>query len=477
MTLKYPVSAGDTVLEFNEPLNEWCALLAKPSHLFLTIYTAARNETVVATHCDPTGRKLTVVRGAQGTKADSWPACACVGLIREEPGLLCENPELDKDAACCECLEGITASGSFTLERGPCSVAIALAPTGVAAGEYCGARVNTFGQLTFIPEGWPYNCLPVFNPCGPCDTGGPGGGTAMDITYTPLAGACVALGGDVQTVLEQIDAALCSLSTPSAGVLSVSGGTGISVTGAGTSPTVSLSPVGIAPGVYNGFSVNAFGQITSYAPPAAGAEVVVVGTAPITVSYDIGTKTYTVGVNLATSDEAGGVLVADTAEATGYDPTVPATAAAGEKAATVESVYAMLQQAQLDANALAFNIASLVAESEMPSGTYLVFYDGAHKRILREDAIRALGGAFARGAYSVSLPGLTDSLNVASAAATGPTTVRVTMSVALLPDYHVSVAPRGPTPRAWSTEWVSDQVFDIHFATAIPDFTFTVTEI
>lgn len=482
LTLKYPIGAGDTVLEFNEPVAALCAVLAQPAHAFMSIYSPRGNETVLATKCS--GNKVHVLRGMDGTEARSWAACACVSEIRTEPGTWCDDAE-HPDNQCCECLDGITATDSFSLTYAECGVVIALRPTGVVAGEFCGARVNEFGQFTFIPQGWPYNCLPAFNPCGPCEgaasgCGDSGAGSCGECGYSPRAGACVAVGDTVQVAIEQLDAALCSLQlAQGGGVLAVLEGSGIVISGTASQPVISLEPTGVGAGNYNGFVLNQYGQVVSYSTPPAAPDVVVAGLAPVSVAYSMGTKTYTVSVDEASSTDLGVVLVADSSEATGYTPSSSTAGVVGPKVATIEDVYSMVQQATLNANSASFNIDTLVAETGIPNGTshYLVFYDGAHKKIARDDAVRSLGGAFARGVFSPTIPGLVDSTNVDTAVQISATAVRVTLlAPGIAGEYHVSVTPKGTVPQAVAWDRISATIFDVHFATAVAAFSFAVTE-
>ncbi|MFZ1491148.1 MAG: hypothetical protein WAS51_14515 [Ilumatobacteraceae bacterium] len=487
LTLKYPVGAGSTVLEFNEPVTELCAkLAANANHVFLSLYNAAGNETVIATSCS--GGKVTVIRGAEGTEAKAWNVDNCATEIKTEPGPVCENPDVDHDAQCCACLNGVDVSSSFTVERGNCSVRISLAATGVAPGEYCGARVNEFGQFTYIPDGWPYNCLPVFDPCGPCegiDSGCSGDSDAAGVAYIPAAGSCVAIGTNLQTVVQQIDNALCGLMTPDAGVMQVTQGAGISISGTISNPVVSLSPTGIGPGIYDGFTVNQFGQIISYAVPPAPASIVVAGEGAISVDYSAGTKTYTVSIEPATTSICGCVQVADISEAMNFNPSATNAAEVGTKAATVEDVYQMIQQAGLEG--VEFEICGLVELPAIGAATYFAVCDGDNKRISKEAARRDLGGVVARGHYSDTLVDLVEQVNVAAVSKPNAATVRVQLVNPGIPgSYHVSVTPLEGFVDYY-VERISDAVFDVHFrlwdqpystgTAAAVDFTFTVTEI
>ena len=131
-------------------------------------------------------------------------------------------------------------------------------------------------------------------------------------------GSTVATGGNVQVAIQQIDDYLTNLNLGNTGVQSVTAGDCITVAGTAADPIVSIPPSGITPGTYDGFTVNACGLITGYAPPAND-DVVVVGTAPIGVAFNGGTNTYTVSIDEATKTAHGTVELADEANLGGNE--------------------------------------------------------------------------------------------------------------------------------------------------------------
>lgn len=463
MKLKYPLPAGATMLDIEGDASPVCSEIAAGNHVFLSIYANGKNETVVATAC--AGAKLTVQRGMDGTDTQSFPYGACVGIVRVGEGSLSEA-EAD---GCCQCLAGISVSAVFDISRpDACSLVLSLRPTGVTAGEYCGMRVNEFGQIVEIPQNWPHSCLPIFNPCGPCDQGtdgGTGSTSAFDITYTPPIGSCVATTGSVQEALEQIDHALCTLQNLSTGVLVVSAGAGILVGGTAANPVVALKPTGISVGTYDGFDINEFGQVVGYAAPTPPPDVVVAGSAPISVAFNVPSKTYTVSVAAATTAAPGVVQLAGLAEAQAWTPT--STNGIGGRAVTLEVVYQMIQQSVVAPTA--FSIGALPVAGSIAPGDFLAIFDGADRRIARDDTILSLAGAWARGRW-LSGTGLASQRNIASVVQINPTQFRVTLSAALVSDYIPQVTPFGSVPVSWSVQKSSGSIFDIFFSAAPAEF-------
>ena len=136
--------------------------------------------------------------------------------------------------------------------------------------------ITGFGESP-VPIYTPPPC--VGEPTGGCGEGGSGGGTldpsADNMSTDGLSG--------LKTKLYTVNTATVTLSgagTVASPLMATalgggSGGTivagaGIKVQTSQAGPAVSLRPVGITSGVYNGFSVNEFGQILSYASPAGG---------------------------------------------------------------------------------------------------------------------------------------------------------------------------------------------------------------
>jgi hypothetical protein len=293
-----------------------CPALDGAHHARLEIYTAAGKEVVVATECN--GTELTVARGYSETEARDWPACACVKLLEIVDQPLCESEE----GGCCECFDGVTVGTGLVVTRpDPCALHFELAPTGVAAGAYCGMTVNAFGQITSLDPNFPASCLPVFNPCGPCDEGGTGGGAtdASQITYTAIAGAPFALGPSVQDAIRQLEVGLAAIPPPS-GVETATAGDGIVIGGTSTDITVSLSPSGVSPGTYAGFTVDQYGRVTNYVAVGGGGGTVTLpnyaDTAPINISYNAGTNTYTWSIDDASIGTKGVVQLANPTQVT-----------------------------------------------------------------------------------------------------------------------------------------------------------------
>lgn len=305
---------GDTAIHLSADTAELCAALAAPAHAFATIYTVGKTERVLVTSCG-TGAdagKLVVTRGVEGSAARAWPAGACFTIQNIIPGGVCSDPSDDQcsfDITSAICL-GTGLRWSTPAAGPPC---IELEPTGVVTTSMCGAVVDETGRFTFIPDNWPAVCLPVFDPCcAPSDTGGSETVSAASVSFSPNGGSVTS--PNVQGAIEQLDAIVSTLTGGSTGVLSVGAGTGIVLSGTGSAPVVNLSPTGITPNTYAGFTVNAEGRITSYAAPAV-AGVVVAGAAPIVSTFNGGTNTYTVSIGTATVDDLGVVRLVDAGDA------------------------------------------------------------------------------------------------------------------------------------------------------------------
>lgn len=488
-TLKYPITPDATEIEVDQPVTELCATLATPSHVFLTLYTAGGNETVVATKC--VGNKLVVVRGMDGTERKSWPAGACINVLRVVPGSICDDVESAAAGGLltnCGALLGLTVCGGLTLARDDdCSARICMNPTGVVPGTYCGAEVNEFGQLTFIPTNWPMSCLPVFNPCGPCDGGsgdsnGDGVVDASDLAYSPPLGACVGHSDNVQGVLEQHETAICGLINANYGVLSVQAGTGLILTGPLSSPTISMVPTAITPGIYDGFTINQFGQITGYGAPPAAALPSFTGTLPVVVTATPGNFAFK--VNDATASDKGVVTLANTGEvlagtastSTDQVPTYGAVDGAFVRKATqIKTEEGLTGGGPLMGDrTLKLDIGNLppLSALQVDDNDSHVIYDvttGKHYRVSNSDMTFATQGAWANGRFNATLNAMSSQRNIASALAVG-NHVDITLVAMLTTQYVVTVTPMGAAPQAYSVQVLAPNIFRVHWASAVPDF-------
>lgn len=293
-----------------------CPAMDGAHHARLEIYTALGSEVVVATACS--GTELTIARGYAGTEPRDWPAFACVKLLEIVDQPLGETER----GECCECLDGVSVGTGLILTRpDPCALRFDLKPSGVVPGVYCGMTVNEFGQITSLDPSFPASCIPVFNPCGPCDEGGTGGGAvnAATVSYTPISAPPFALGPTVQDAIRQLEAGLAAIPPPS-GVETATAGAGIVVGGTSTDITISLEPSGIAPGTYAGFTIDQYGRVTSYTAVGGGGGTVTLpnfaDTAPINISYNAGTNTYTWTIDDAGIGAKGVVSLANPTQVT-----------------------------------------------------------------------------------------------------------------------------------------------------------------
>lgn len=334
--LSAAITAGDTAITVTDSIAEVCTCLALPSHMFATLYTATLSERIIITGC--TGTTLEVSRGINGTTPRAWPANACLLIDTVVDGAVCAdainddcgvdafdvfNMQLSSDEGCdlSATFAELNVGKGLEINRSDPTVPILqVAPTGVTPGVYGGAEVNECGQLVSIPLGWPSNALVDFNPC--CDdTGGNTGTvTADNVGYSAQVGSTVATANSVAGALQQVDDFLTSFVVPDAGVQTLTAGDCIAITGTAAGPTVSVAPSGITPGVYDGFTVDACGRVTGYAPPP-DANTIVAGTAPIQVGFD-GTSTYTVSISAATTGLSGSAVLADEGNLNGNEAAI-----------------------------------------------------------------------------------------------------------------------------------------------------------
>lgn len=316
MILTHSITADATKVRVTSLDPTICSALDGAHHARLEIYTAVGKEIVVATACS--GTELTVARGYGETEARDWPSCACVKLLEIVDQPLCEAEQ----GECCACFDGVTVGTGLVVTRpDPCALHFDLKPTGVAAGMYCGMTVNEFGQITSLDPNFPASCLPVFNPCGPCDEGGSGGGSvdASEVTYAPAAAAPFALGPTVQDAIRQVEAAVAAI-PPASGIETAVAGDGVVIGGTSTDITVSLAASGISPGTYAGFTVDQYGRVTGYTAGGGGGGTVTLpnfaDTAPINISYNAGTNTYTWTIDDAGIGAKGVVSLANPTQVT-----------------------------------------------------------------------------------------------------------------------------------------------------------------
>ena len=295
-----PTSAGSMYLVLPAAdMSVLCGYLDGTRAVVLELHTHDGSELVRATRC--ADGRVVVERGVRGTAARVWPVNTCVCVVDEEP--FC----VEGDGECDPCnlpnpWDMVTVGPALDLNRDdPAAPVLDVKRTGVLPGDYGGARVDEYGRFTYIPPGWPASALPVYDPCGCGDSGGttPGDVTAQDVAYAPCG---FVTGTNVQDALCQLEQWASGLSFDG-GVMSVTAGDGITISGSSTDPVVALTPTGITPGTYAGFQVNAFGQIVSFTPVAVDHpqhQAVV----PLRVTYDAGTNTWAHTVDQA---DYGGV--------------------------------------------------------------------------------------------------------------------------------------------------------------------------
>lgn len=430
-----------------------CPVLTAGGHALLTIYTAAGTERVIATKC--AGSTLTVVRA---DNAHRWPASACVKLDD-----LVTDP-LPDDGCCDEnTLAGLTFGPEFEVTRNGCTMTVRLKATGVVAGDFCGYQVNEFGQVLDIPENWPAACLPVFNPCGPCDDTGTGAGAteAYAVGYSPQAGARVALGGNVQQVIEQIEDAVVLLQDDLAtSVEQVMEGTGISITGLTDYPTVSLAATGVAAGTYVGFEVDQYGRVVSYTDPGAAEQTRVVGDAgAISVTADLSgpAPVYTVKAADAGTAQKGVVEITDIAEIQSNsvtdDSTVPNYG--GVKAHVTREIGARLPP-------------GLQELATIDSGDWVVVYHTGDGKLYQvSPATLAKNSNPVGGIYDALSGTISASKGVAGVTHTAVGVFRVSFQLGMgSVDYHVAPTVIGLVTAFTVVRIISATVFEVRFFNA-----------
>lgn len=307
-------STGMRVTGTPAELAQLCLDLTAPAHFSGTIYTAGGSEAILVTACnpDPGGFTLLTIQRAFGSSvARSWPAGACIKLDTRVDGAVCPDVGSGGGAAsaCPSIYDQLTVGKGLRINRDdPANPFLELAPTGVVASSNVGgATINACGQIVSYPPNWPASALPVFNPC--CDPGGagPGAVAAAEVSFSPSGAIITAT--NTQDAVDQLESHVNGL-TFNSGVLALTAGHCIAIGGTTANPVVGVTPSGIAPGVYAGFSVDLCGRITSYTAPA-GVNTVVAGNSPISVS--VAGLTYTVSIAQAGVGQEGTVQLASTA--------------------------------------------------------------------------------------------------------------------------------------------------------------------
>ena len=373
-TLRKVAWPGDsTITVSRQDAAALAAYLSSVPAVYVEVRIAGRTEIVMVTSADGDTGELTVTRATNGTEAQSFPSGACLCYLRDAPSCGSEpdpcdpcNPPNPWDM--------VAVGDGLEIDRtDPRAPVLKLKATGVASGSYGGAEVNEYGQFISVPPGWPASALPLFDPCA-CDNGGGGGGggdvAAGDVSYSP----CGFVGGtNVQDALCQLEQWATGLSFE-AGVLDVTAGDGIVVTGPTAHPVVALQPTGIAPGTYAGFDVNEFGQITNFTSVAVD-HPSHTAVAPLHVTYDAATNTWTHTVDWADENQPGVVQFVSVADI--INNSVPP--AQDEWAISHRGAYELVQReinalgiAQFDISALPAATPSTVSTTDL-----LAIYNGS----------------------------------------------------------------------------------------------------
>lgn len=313
LKLKHSVTSQATEIAVNEDIAAVCACLNQPSHMIGTIYTISQSEKILIHGCKD--GKLLLQRGFEGSKTCAFPSGACIKINEVIAGKVCDSDVLDD--SCPDIWARLTVGKGLTLNRDdPDNPLLEIAATGVAAMNMCGAEINTCGQFTYVPPNWPASCLPVFDPC--CSPSGGGGGSgsvdACNVSFSPPFGSTILTQDTVCGALEDLQNAIMDAGSGGQGITSLTAGQCITLGGTSVAPVVSVTSSGVAPGTYNGFTVNQCGQVTGYSEPIVD-PIPMAGVAPITAEYVAGTG-YVVSIAEATIEDCGCVRLADEGDIT-----------------------------------------------------------------------------------------------------------------------------------------------------------------
>lgn len=430
MKLQRAIECDATAITLDSVDPTIAPVLTAGGHALLTIYTLEGSEQVIATGA--AGATLTVVRRDDARR---WPMNACVKLDAVV------NLPLPPSEDCCEKFEGLTFGPEFDVTRGDCTLGVRLKATGVVAGDYCGFRVDAFGRILDIPEDWPASCLPVFNPCGPCDDATGSGGAASAayaVHYTAQAGARVATGTNVQTVIEQLEDAVVVLQDDIAtSVEEVQQGDGVLVSGLRDYPVVSLAASGVSPGTYAGFAVDRYGRIVAYTDPGAAVHAVVAPASPtvlVTTDLSGAAPLYTIGVIAASTTTPGVVTITKLSEI--QDGTVVATSTVPDYSGVTAAITAALKKKLPPDTQTAASVASTDWVPIYNTGT------SVYKKVSPDTLAEYVGpnGCY----YDVASNVLSREKGVAGVAKMSTGVFRVTLKAAMSSGtYHVSVTVVG----------------------------------
>jgi hypothetical protein len=497
-SLGAPLSAGQTELTLTTGAyyTALCDLIAglPARHVILEVYSSAGAETIAAYGCK--AGKVQIVRGLAGTTARDWGATGCLRTLQIITGALCTP---DEDPTCPPLPSPWTqvqVCNEISLDLvDPTAPRLCLRPTGVVPGDYCGMKINAFGQITSIPQSFPASCIPIFDPC--CGDTGAGGGSitlpfaSTNVSYAPTAPPHYLSAGPLSAVLGTVDSALFSIQgqiTASAGVQSLSGvGGQITVTGPASTPALGLTPTAIAPGTYNGITFDTFGRATG-AVPTASAISQLTFNASGTLSVSVAGSVVTYGLANATQTTYGAVQYVDVAQIT--NNTVPpgetlnALSYAGgqslvaQLAKTVTAGVGLSGGGSTNANmTLNLNFPGLSAATFDAATDELAFYDagiGTHAKTsglqFAANMNLPIASLLQQGATTVAQRGV-------DTVTGGPTVFTVTLLPAMpSTSYHVSVAPEG-TPVSYAVSRISPSVFTVTFSAAPTAFSLTVSTV
>lgn len=472
--LAAPVAETSTAMRVDPNQVDLCDTLTNHGkHVVLTVFNARYSELVLATACTFIDgiQHVTIQRGFGGTTVRAWDrnTCVCVSQIVNA----CATDDPGAPGSCVRPLAGVRPGACIQIDGADtCTPTIGIRPTGVVAMRNNCIEINECGQVVWISPTFPYDCLPVYDPCSPCascgsPSGGGGGGGATganNISFNSGGSTTYAIGPDVASALLQLDAALAAVAAASAGaVQGVGQGQGIQIGGTSANPVIGLAPVFGTPGEYDGFIVNEFGQITDYVQTQATQHI---GTAPISVQYSALLDAYTYSIATATALARGAVQLVDPGVITAggtpngnhvmsWNALVAWRDHASPELTTVNGVKGSTGVFNTD-RTIELDFLGLPAATAMNAGS-IAFVEGlTHKRIGRYDASRELGGAYASAIINMPSGAVVASKGIASISVDNPG------------DYVITMAALATLPTAYIVQPIAVNFSTPHFFTYSP---------
>lgn len=475
--LAAPASVDATAIRVAPNQPDLCETVTTGSkHVVLTIFNAKYSELVLATGCELIEgiKHVTVQRGFGGTTARAWEldTCVCTASIMDA----CVTTT-SSSAYCPKPLAAVKTEGCIEIVGSDtCTPTIRLRTTGVTPVANACIRVNECGLVEWVSPNFPWDCMPVYEPCSPCascgGTSSSGATSATNVSYNG-GGNEFAVGPDVGSALTQLDIAVQSLAS-NQGIMSLAPGDGIDISGSVANPTISLVPV-ITPDDYNGFTVNRFGQITAFDPAGLPQHI---PQAPISINYNPATNEYTHSVATASETARGVVQLVSSSDV--QNDTVPASADlfAVSWRALVEFFTSRMPELNTGngiagsagvfntARTLVLNFLGLTATTTLADSAYIPYTSatGDHFRVGVPDASREFGGAYARALVNMPSAAIVAAKGVSAVTRTAAGEYTFTMAISgTLPSIYIvhAVAVNYNTPHYFTYQPLSATQFEL----------------